>query len=74
MGSCVVVVRGEEGPGGVAIFVCGEVGRMDKMGEGAWICMEMAKVGATGAGTRTRLMGEAGGGRRDGVELCRGRT
>ena len=35
------------------VFVCrGE----DMMGEGAWICIDMARVGRAGNGTRPRLM------------------
>ena len=76
-GSWVATLRGDDGlerevEYGWGIFVGG--GLVERMGAGAWICMEMAKVGAPGAGTRARLMKEAGGGRRDGVELCRGRT
>ena len=40
------------------------------MGEGAWICMDMARVGGPRAGTRACLMRMLGG-RGDGVELGR---
>ena len=42
----------------------------DKIGEGAWICIDMAKVGALAGGMSARAMYEEGGGRHDGVDLC----
>ncbi len=40
------------------------------IGEGAWICTDMARVGGPRAGTSGGLMRMLGG-RDDGVELCR---
>lgn len=77
LGSCVEMLSGDDGlerereREAEGIFVCGDVDRVDSMGDGAWICMDIAKVGDTGAGTRARLMKPEGGGRCDGVELCR---
>lgn len=34
----------------------GDIGRVDSTGVGAWICIDMARVGRAGNGTRPRLM------------------
>ena len=43
---------------------------VDEIGEGAWICIDMAKVGQPGGGIRALPMYEEGIDRCDGVELC----
>ena len=53
------------------VYVGGDSGRLEeRMGDGAWICMDMARVGGPRAGTKSCLMRTLEGGRRDGVELC----
>lgn len=59
----------EREPERTRLFVGGEVGRDEMIGVGAWIVMDMARVGGVGAGTSARLMGKLAGGLRDGVEL-----
>jgi hypothetical protein len=74
-GSCVEILRGDEDLEREreldVIFVGGDMGLVDEIGDGAWICIDMARVGGRGAGTRARFMKLEGGGRRDGVELCK---
>lgn len=71
LGRGTVEVRGEEGRevdpvldlerGRVLVGKGGVMGRVDSTGVGAWICIDMARVGRARSGTRPRLMGSRRG-------------
>lgn len=73
-GRLVVGLRGEVGLDlereSLLLYVGGEMGLLEMMGDGACICIDMARVGGPRAGTSACLM-RMEGGRRDGVELCK---